>query len=529
MSRITRSNKSENVPNKDKLKTPNRVSNTPTSSTKTKSDVTAELKKTKQVFICSICKNSEKLRSNIVSSSIESFFAKFDKANDTFLDSMSQIESLGLNLKHFLINNGDKAEYQHNSLISIEKSISELSERTIALQNSIIDNEVSLQSLDKAISDFRNSIKSSNKNEQNAEEENGAFSINSVNQRIIHKFAPLYINPTKHIDYTEENFLTTDTRTALCEYLNTYQQFNERGFRKTVFLGDPHKHSDHQGHKNGYKIPGVLKTVVEILHQKFSVKYENYINSIVIDKFKGTGSKLIPRSRNDPAISPDTKIYTLCLGDTCSTIFTDKCTGDKVEVITPDNSLYSSSSISPHYWEHEIPLPVLSDQSVKYVITFRSINRRNRNSTLVIGDSNTHFIRFHHENKNSELGKEIYGRRIKAYTIEEINPIDSIGYQNIVFQGGLNNMKNKYALTDGSIDIESTFDQWLSKLVAIKRLCPYNRIIASPIPPTKIRSLNDRARKFNHLMFTCQNRFWQKLRFDCFLDNKYNLLDDNFP
>ena len=64
-------------------------------------------------------------------------------------------------------------------------------------------------------------------------------------------------------------------------------------------------------------------------------------------------------------------------------------------------------------------------------------------------------------------------------------------------------MKNRYESTDGTIDIETIFDQWLSKLIAIKRLCPYSRIIVSPIPPTKIRSLNDRARKFNHLMFTC--------------------------
>ena len=162
---------------------------------------------------------------------------------------------------------------------------------------------------------------------------------------------------------------------------------------------------------------------------------------------------------------------------------------------------------------------------MKFHILYSQINLLNTSSRSVqsIGGIETQrsslgilILRFHHENKNSELGKGPYDRPIKAYTIEEINPIDSIGYQNIVFQVGLNNMKNKYALTDGSIDIESTFDQWLSKLVAIKRLCPYSRIIVSPIPPTKIRSLNDRARKFNRLMFTCQNRFWQQLGFDCF-------------
>ena len=46
---------------------------------------------------------------------------------------MSQIESLGLNLKHFLVANGDKVDYHQDALANIEKSISELSERTISL------------------------------------------------------------------------------------------------------------------------------------------------------------------------------------------------------------------------------------------------------------------------------------------------------------------------------------------------------------------------------------------------------------
>ena len=195
---ITRSNKSENVTSKDKFKTPSRESKTPTSSSKTKSDVASELKKANQVFICSICKNSEKLRSNILNSSVESLFSKFDKANNTFSDSMSQIESLGPSLKHFLVANGDKVDYQQDALTSIEKSISELSERTISLQNSIAKNEVTLQSLNKAVSQYRSHTKSSNNNEQNTEEQNGLFSINNMNQRIIHKFAPLDGNPTRH-------------------------------------------------------------------------------------------------------------------------------------------------------------------------------------------------------------------------------------------------------------------------------------------------------------------------------------------
>ena len=117
------------------------------------------------------------------------------------------------------------------------------------------------------------------------------------------------------------------------------------------------------------------------------------------------------------------------------------------------------------------------------------MRRNNRNSTLIVGDSNTHYIHSYHEKSRSDLGKNIYGRRLKAYTIEDIQPRDCIGFQNIVVQVGLNNLKNEYASADGRIDVAKTFDMWLHKLLQIRQLCPYSRIKVSPIPPTKIRAL----------------------------------------
>ena len=171
---------------------------------------------------------------------------------------------------------------------------------------------------------------------------------------------------------------------------------------------------------------------------------------------------------------------------------------------------------------------MLSESSVRYSITFRSINRNNKNSTIIIGDSNTHFIRFHHESRSSDLGKEIVGKRVKAYTIDQINPHDAVGYHNIVVQVGVNNLKDKNANLNGSVDIEKTFDDWLTRVVEIKRLCPKSNIIVSPVLPTRIRVLNDRAKKFNALIFSCRNSFWRTLGFNCFLDNDSDLLYENF-
>ena len=90
----------------------------------------------------------------------------------------------------------------------------------------------------------------------------------------------------------------------------------------------------------------------------------------------------------------------------------------------------------------------------------------------------------------------------------------------------INNLKRKFANEYGVVDIESTFDSWLHKTIDIKQICPSNRIIISPVMPTKIRELNDTAKQFNYRIFSCKNKFWDCLRFDSFLGEN-GLLDDN--
>ena len=65
------------------------------------------------------------------------------------------------------------------------------------------------------------------------------------------------------------------------------------------------------------------------------------------------------------------------------------------------------------------------------------------------------------------------------------------------------------------------------KIIDIKRLCPRSNIIVAPILPSRIRALNDRAKAFNNMLFSCRNPFWQTLGFNSFLDDD-DLLDSNF-
>ena len=96
-----------------------------------------------------------------------------------------------------------------------------------------------------------------------------------------------------------------------------------------------------------------------------------------------------------------------------------------------------------------------------------------------------------------------------------------------MLQVGLNNLKNKFAV-NGTFDVCGTFDSWLHKVISIRQMCPYCRIIVAPVPPTQIRGLNDRAKQFNALLFGCKNKFWVEFGFNHSLDHDKGLLDNNF-
>ena len=81
---------------------------------------------------------------------------------------------------------------------------------------------------------------------------------------------------------------------------------------------------------------------------------------------------------------------------------------------------------------------------------------------------------------------------------------------------------------DGTIDIDAVFNNWLTKVSMIRQICPYSKIIVSPVMPTKIRALNSRAEQFNKLLFSCViNGFWHCLNFNSFVGPD-GLLDNNY-
>ena len=308
----------------------------------------------------------------------------------------------------------------------------------------------------------------------------------------------------------------------MSQFLDDSSNFVKNGPMKTLRFG-----SQLARNSSNNEIPEPFRAVIDILHDKYSIKDEAKLNSVIIHKFSGSNTKFPEHSSNDPSVNPDSSIFTLSIGDSCPVTFRDKCTNATINVNTVDNSVFVMSSKSQHYWTCKIDTPVISDSTVQNCITFRSVSRANKNLTLIVGDSNTSHIYFSHEKNRSDLGRDIYGRRLQAFTVDDIEPKNCIGFQNIVIQVGLNNLKSKYAEADGSIDICGIFDRWLQKVITIKQFCPYSRIVVSPIPPNRVRGLNDKAKRFNALLFSCLNKFWVELGFDNFLDSNHDLIDDD--
>ena len=83
--------------------------------------------------------------------------SKLNNANDAFSDSMSKVESLSLNLRHFIVSYSDEAELNQTTLSNLQTSLSDLTNRSQILHDHILKNEATLKALAASINDLKNS------------------------------------------------------------------------------------------------------------------------------------------------------------------------------------------------------------------------------------------------------------------------------------------------------------------------------------------------------------------------------------
>ena len=159
----------------------------------------------------------------------------------------------------------------------------------------------------------------------------------------------------------------------------------------------------------------------------------------------------------------------------------------------PPRSLYQMSRPSQDLYSHRI-----ESTSHRYSITIRSVDWKNQNSTLIIGDSNTGHLRFG-PNKRTSFGPLMPGRQLWAPVLEDIDPIDTLGFQNIVIHCGINNLK-KDTVTSNA-EIRAIFRNFREKIQLIRAVNQNCMIFVSPVLPTKRADLNQRLNEFNSMLY----------------------------
>ncbi len=147
-------------------------------------------------------------------------------------------------------------------------------------------------------------------------------------------------------------------------------------------------------------------------------------------------------------------------------------------------------------------------------------------STVIIGDSNTRFLKF--GTGQGTFGQNIPGKRIEALHINKINPLDCCGFQNIFIHCGVNDIKS---YTINSRDkLSSKFTELKGIIDQILILCPTSKVYVSPILPTKSRDINLRASQFNELLLNFRGNMmhykFDTLNFNEFVNNSGYLHED---
>ena len=133
---------------------------------------------------------------------------------------------------------------------------------------------------------------------------------------------------------------------------------------------------------------------------------------------------------------------------------------------------------------------------------------------LVIGDSNTKYI---HIDTN-----QIRTQRIATYRIADIQPSQCTGYSRIWVHVGINDLKSWNC--KGPHDVHMHVDNLIAKVNQIRSHCPTSKIVVSPILPTAVKILNERACMFNRLLCSARRSF-DIMAFNSFCGQDGQLMD----
>ncbi|KAL5260873.1 hypothetical protein ACHWQZ_G006792 [Mnemiopsis leidyi] len=309
-----------------------------------------------------------------------------------------------------------------------------------------------------------------------------------------------------------DDFIDENLSSGIMDLLRTSEFKSENG-RSTLSFGEPYTYTGSKSNRNvPTSFPDVLQPVVDKINaiQK-DLFYSNHpdlkrnenrhpaplINSCLVNRYAGSESFLPSHSDNEITIHPESSIFTLSLGESAtvkfSSIHHESDPANDTEITPGHRSLYHMTRKSQDFFRHAIDRGSIA-QGTRYSLTFRCVSWKNRNSTCIIGDSNTGMLNFG-TNKRSTFGELMPGQKYWAPCIRDIKPESCISFSNVVILCGINDIKKSEV--NSQDDTRNLANSLINKIKQIKQLNPKCYVSVCPLLPTKSRELNQKVNFFN--------------------------------
>ena len=304
----------------------------------------------------------------------------------------------------------------------------------------------------------------------------------------------LYEEGDPYVKY-ENNCIEAGTK-AIMDELNKIEGFNKSEKSDecdTLYFGE-YRYRDNGTNYDQRPLPQFVSEILEQLRPYLS-NTKAKINSCIIKRYKGGYNSGINQRDNALVFDPESESVTLSIGAKLSMKFSNNSGTKKEEVLMEDGSVLVTTRRAQDFWTYNVEKDAGSETSnVSYTLTFRHVAPHFINSTVIIGDSNTRFMSF--GEGRGKFGVWLPGKRLEAFCIEDIpNPVDIGPYRNIVLHAGVNNIKRRDRRSNISLANELDY-----KCKEILELYPRSRIYLSLLLPTKLESLNYRAKELNNML-----------------------------
>ena len=307
--------------------------------------------------------------------------------------------------------------------------------------------------------------------------------------------------PTSEKPFThhQEGFLSEElahrTFNFLKECKNAGKFIQENG-HSVLAYGESYSYNGSRAQQQNTDIPPQMKNVIDKVVEQLNLDYTP--NAVLINHFPATAAEeesfLNHHCDDEPAIVADSCIVTLSFGGQRKITFEPlhDCDAQNLELTPSSNSAYVMTRSSQAWFRHGIPEMTYPVEE-RFSITLRTINKNFCRSTLVIGDSNTKELVF--GTGKGTFGESFPGKRVKASTIQSIDPKICIGYAHIIIACGTNNLRPENI--HHKTQINKLVEDLRLKVMQIGKISPKSKITVLPVLPTRLNEMNQNILFFN--------------------------------